>query len=117
MYFDDYESNWKNSEIVTNFIDIYEAQRDAIEKEAAEIEQREFEEQSIKQASIDALAEQQYLNNYLRVKAEIEWIELKKEMNKLASNAAIQGNHRAAFMIESTIEDIERFNTNGADND
>lgn len=106
MFFDDTEANWKNSEIATNFIDIYEAQKAALEKEAADLEAAEQRELAEDEAAIEAAAQRRYLENYHRVKAEVELTEMKKVMSKMASDAALNGNHKAALMIESAISDL-----------
>ena len=102
----DYEENWKNSEIAGSFIDIYERQQAALEKEASLAVQAEKEALAELELQMEASAQRRYRIDYLRVKAEVELTEMKASLTKLAQQAIKDKNEGAALLIEATISDL-----------
>lgn len=95
----DFEENWKNSEVISIF-----AQSLVADKEADIGQTPTNEYISEVKVEKDPIIE---FTGYIRAQAALETYSIVNDLKKLAQEAIVNKNYKAALLIESAIEDLE----------
>lgn len=91
------EENWKNSEVMQNFAEFYQEPRE-VEQEPLEVLD--------KVAVVDDIDQNEY-DAHDKIMSALGEVDLViEQLSKIASEAAMSGNVKAAYMVERSIEDI-----------
>lgn len=93
----DFETNWKNSEVVSVFADTYFSK--TADLEVAPVAR-------VSEILPSTLDVDFMFDNSLTIIAEFEREKMADDLKKIAKLASEDGNHKVAFLIESTIESL-----------
>lgn len=96
----DFESNWKNSEVARFFAELYQ------EPEVTSSTTSEVPTVVTSSSNSNIESPVSDLENYNLVTAELYRDNVVSDLKKVAEKASLDGNHAAVLIIEQTIDDI-----------